>query len=142
MAVRTAQGSASRAPRWSQASLFAALLLSSLALTAPYLATAQNRTPGALPPTSLTQDQAILHALNRLGYGPGPGDVARVKQMGLAKWIDQQLHPETIDDSKEEARLRERFPTLSMSSSELLEKFPQPRVAARRQGVTPQESRQ
>src|ERR1700693_3967283 len=94
MAARTAQGKSSRTPRWSQAALVAALLLSSLALTAPYLATAQNRTAGALPPTSLTDDQAILHALNRLGYGPRPGDVARLKQMGLAKWVDQQLHPE------------------------------------------------
>jgi uncharacterized protein (DUF1800 family) len=142
MAARTEQGKSSRTPRWSQASLFAAVLLSFLGLSAPYLATAQNRSSSALPQTSLTQDQAILHALNRLGYGPRPGDVARVKEIGLAKWIDQQLRPETIDDSQEEARLREGFPTLSMSSGELVEKFPQPRVAARRQGVTPQDIRQ
>jgi uncharacterized protein (DUF1800 family) len=142
MAAPTAQRKSSRASRGSLAAVLAALLLSSLALAAPYLAAAQNRTASALPATPLTQDQAILHALNRLGYGPRPGDLARVREMGLAKWIDQQLHPEAIDDSKEEARLRERFSTLSMSSTELLEKFPQPRVAARQQGMTPQELRQ
>jgi len=130
-----------KSPRASLAELLAALFLSSLALAAPYLATAQNRAPGVLPATSLSSDQAILHALNRLGYGPRPGDLARVRQMGLAKWIDQQLRPGTIDDSKEEARLRDRFPTLNMSSAELLEKFPQPRVAARQQGMTVEEFR-
>ncbi len=142
MSDRIAQRKSSQGPRWSPAALFAALLLSSLALAAPYLTTAQNRAAGALPATSLTEDQAILHALNRLGYGPRPGDLVRLRQMGLAKWIDQQLQPEKIDDSKEEARLRERFPTLTMSSTELLEKFPQPRVAARQQGMTPEQLRQ
>src|SRR6202140_5298006 len=43
-----------------------------------------------LPITELTADEAILHAMNRLAYGPRPGVVERVRQMGLAKWIDQQ----------------------------------------------------
>ena len=46
-----------------------------------------------LPVTELSVDEAVLHALNRLAYGPRPGDVERLKQMGLAKWIDQQLSP-------------------------------------------------
>ena len=43
----------------------------------------------------------------------------RVKQIGLAKYIDQQIHPESIDDSKEESRIRELFPTMSMSSGRI-----------------------
>ena len=93
-----------------------------------------------LPATDLTTDEAIAHALNRLGFGPRPGDVDRVKQMGLAKWIDRQLHPESIDDSAMDARLQ-RFPTLTMSSETLLTKFPRPQIAARREGVTPEEYR-
>ena len=93
-----------------------------------------------LPATDLTSDEAISHALNRLGFGPRPGDVDRVKQMGLAKWIDRQLHPESIDDSAMDARLQ-RFPTLTMSSETLLTKFPRPQIAARREGVTPEEYR-
>ena len=104
-----------------------------------------NRAAGAsslkgLPPTNLTEDEAIVHALNRLGYGPRPGDLQRVKEMGLAKWIDRQLHPESINDSGVEARLS-RFPTLSMSSEALLERFPRPAVAAKREGISPQEYR-
>ncbi len=94
-----------------------------------------------LPPSDLTEDEAIAHALNRLGYGPRPGDIETVKQMGLAKWIDRQLHPESIDDSAMQARLS-RFPTLSMSSQALLDKFPRPQVAAKREGVTAQQYRQ
>jgi uncharacterized protein (DUF1800 family) len=93
-----------------------------------------------LPPTDLSEDEAVVHALNRLGYGPRPGDVQRAKDMGLAKWIDRQLHPESINDSPLDARLS-RFPTLSMSSEALLQKFPRPQVAAKREGVSPQEYR-
>ncbi|HWM76637.1 MAG TPA: DUF1800 family protein, partial [Methylomirabilota bacterium] len=46
-----------------------------------------------LPATSLSEEQRIVHALNRLGYGPRPGDVERVRQMGLAKWMERQLEP-------------------------------------------------
>src|ERR1700747_1657698 len=44
-----------------------------------------------LPVSGLTENEAILHALNRLGYGPRPGDGEHVKQMGLSKGIGQQL---------------------------------------------------
>ncbi len=79
-----------------------------------------------LPITELSADEAILHALNRLAYGPRPGDVERVRQMGLAKWIEQQLNPNAMDDRAVEARL-EQFPSLRMSSSKLLAEYPQPK---------------
>ena len=47
----------------------------------------------------LTKDQAIIHALDRLSFGPRPGDVEAVKKMGLKKWIDQQLHPERLPET-------------------------------------------
>src|SRR5260370_1614413 len=75
-----------------------------------------------LPITELSADEAILHALNRLAYGPRPGDVERVRQVGLAKWIDQQLNPNSIDDKAVEARL-ENYPTLPMSTSKLLAEY-------------------
>src|SRR5271155_6210149 len=78
---------------------------------------------GKLPITELTEDQAIMHALNRLAYGPRPGDVEYVRKLGLEKWIDQQLQPNSIDDSALDSRLQ-RYPTVGMSSKELLEKFP------------------
>ena len=93
-----------------------------------------------LPTDGLSEDEAILQALNRLGFGPRPGDVERVKEMGLQKWIDRQLHPDSIDDSALDARLQ-RFPTLKMSSAKLLDEFPEPQLAARREGITVEEYR-
>jgi uncharacterized protein (DUF1800 family) len=95
---------------------------------------------GHLPITELTEDEAILHALTRLGYGPRPGDADRIKQMGLEKWIDQQLRPSSIDDSALDRRL-EKYPTLTISSRELFERFPPPNQAARREGVSIEEYR-
>ncbi|MGC1686829.1 MAG: DUF1800 domain-containing protein [Candidatus Acidiferrales bacterium] len=90
---------------------------------------------GKLPITELSEDEAILHALNRLAYGPRPGDIENVRKMGLENWIDQQLHPESIDDSALDARL-EQYPTLRMSSKKLLHEFPPPQQAAKKEGVT------
>ena len=81
-----------------------------------------------LPITELSADEAILHALNRLAYGPRPGDMERVRQMGLAKWIEQQLNPNSIDDKAMEARLQE-YPTLRMSTAKLIDEYPQPKQA-------------
>jgi Protein of unknown function (DUF1800) len=91
-----------------------------------------------LPVTELSVDEAVLHALNRLGYGPRPGDVDRVKQMGLARWIDQQLNPKSIDDSAVEARLN-IYPTLKMSNSQLMAEYPNPKQQAAKQGAQAKE---
>ena len=53
----------------------------------------------------MDEQKRALHALNRLTFGPRPGDVDRVTAMGVDKWIDQQLHPEKIDDRALDARL-------------------------------------
>jgi len=129
--------------------LAAMFLLAALTTAAPYLSAAKDKraksaesskTTKGLPIQDLTEDEAILQALNRLGFGPKPGDVERVKEMGLQKWIDQQLRPDSIKDSALEARL-DRFPTLKMSSAKLVDEFPQPQVAARREGVSIEEYR-
>ncbi len=54
---------------------------------------------------ALSEDQRILHVLNRLGFGPRPGDIEKVKSMGLQRYIDLQLNPERIDDAAVEAKL-------------------------------------
>src|SRR5258708_5595747 len=124
--------------------LAAMFLLTALTTAAPYLSAAKgkraksaesSKATKGLPIQDLTEDEAILQALNRLGFGPRPGDVERVKEMGLQKWIDQQLRPDSINDSALEARL-DRFPTLKMSSAKLVDEFPQARVAARRKGIS------
>ncbi len=81
-----------------------------------------------LPITELSADEAIAHALNRLAYGPRPGDIDRIKQMGLGKWIEQQLNPNSIDDRAAEARL-ENLATLHLTTAQLIREYPQPKQA-------------
>jgi uncharacterized protein (DUF1800 family) len=134
------------------ATFLAALLVVALAVpcaqagkdkTAADQPTAQlsKRVIGKLPITELTEDEAILHALNRLAYGPRPGDVERVRRMGLDKWIEQQLNPASINDSAVDARLA-GYSTLQMSSQQLVDAYPQPNQAAKQQGVTTEEFKQ
>ncbi|HEX8812367.1 MAG TPA: DUF1800 domain-containing protein, partial [Terracidiphilus sp.] len=69
------------------------------------------------------QQKRAVQALNRLTFGPRPGDVQQVMAMGVDQWIDLQLHPEKIPDSAVEARLAP-LRTLHMSSKEIVEEFP------------------
>jgi uncharacterized protein (DUF1800 family) len=81
-----------------------------------------------------------LHALQRLTFGPRPGDIERVTAMGLDRWIDQQLHPDHIDDSAVEARLAP-FRTLHMDTKEMVENFPPgPVIRAVMEGKKPMPS--
>jgi len=75
--------------------VLAATVVGALALGATDAARTQALTP---------QEQA-LHALNRLAFGPRPGDAERVARMGVPAYIELQLHPERIADGRLEARI-------------------------------------
>ncbi len=75
--------------------------------------------------------RTIVHVLNRLGFGPAPGDVERVARLGLAAYIEQQLHPESLPDAAMSARLA-GFETLGRSSRDLAEHYFLPAQQARR----------
>ncbi|HXI34357.1 MAG TPA: DUF1800 domain-containing protein [Gemmatimonadales bacterium] len=66
----------------------------------------------------LSPRDSALHALNRLAYGPRPGDVDRVAAMGTLKWIDQQLDPGRLDDRVLAERER-AFSLLGLSREDL-----------------------
>lgn len=71
----------------------------------------------------LTTREQAHHVLNRLAFGPRPGDVDRVLAVGVDRWIDQQLRPERIADGNTE-RLLASFPTLRQGASQLLREYP------------------
>src|SRR3989440_7223047 len=107
---------------------FEALFLMAVLLTSAFAATtsAQSmKSPTSKSTAKLTEDQRILHVLNRLGFGARPGDVERVKAMGVDKYIEQQLSPDKIDDAASEAKLQ-NLETLRMPTAALYEKYPQP----------------
>ena len=102
----------------------AALLLAAMAFPTFLL----GNTPRAAK--SLSEDQKILHVLNRLGFGARPGDVERVKKMGLKKYIDQQLNPASIDDSVAESKVN-GLEIFKMSTAEVFAKYPNPAALLR-----------
>jgi len=109
--------------------------LGAVALLALGLAGSAGRPAHAAGGVSPADDAAIVHALSRLGFGPRPGDVERVRATGLAAWIERQLEPWRLDDRAAEQALA-ALPTLAMSTAELHRDYPRP--DARQKSADPQ----
>ena len=99
------------------------LVLAMLAATFSVGASAQQKPKSRS--ARLSEDQRIFHVLNRLGFGARPGDIERVKAIGLENYINQQLNPEKVPDAVAESKVKE-LATLNMTTAELYQKFPQP----------------
>ncbi|QQS39733.1 MAG: DUF1800 domain-containing protein [Acidobacteriota bacterium] len=82
-------------------------------------------TLAALESKTLREDQKALHVLNRLGFGPRPGDVEKVRAMGISKYIESQLDPRSIDDRTADQKLA-RLDVLKMDTVEIFAKYPNP----------------
>ncbi len=76
----------------------------------------------AAAPREQLPDEQIQQVLNRLAFGPRPGDAAAVRAMGVDKWIELQLHPERIDDRATDA-LMARYPVFQMSTPDIVHNF-------------------
>jgi uncharacterized protein (DUF1800 family) len=94
---------------------------------APKLA-ANARQQAKLFQKKLSKDDQILHGLNRLTFGPRPGDVQRVKRIGLKKWIDQQLHPERIPENPVLEAQLQPLESLRMTPLEAVQHYPPPQM--------------
>ena len=76
-----------------------------------------------VPPTEpreQTADQQVRHALDRLAFGPRPGDVARVREMGVDTWIALQLAPDRVSDSATDALVASAFETYHADTHDLV----------------------
>lgn len=100
------------------------VLVLSVQVTASFKSTAaQNSTKKQ---AKVTADQRIAHLLSRLTYGARPGDFEKVKAMGVEAFINQQLDPDSIDNSAVIAKLR-RLPTLNMATPVIIEQYTPPK---------------
>jgi uncharacterized protein (DUF1800 family) len=115
------------------------LLVLAVAALGNTLAAAQSSNTGA------ATDSSLAHVLRRVTYGPRPGDIERVKAVGLSAWLEHQLQPETIDDRAVERSLA-TLPTLTMSIGELQRAYPRPDADTRqklaRGDMSPREMRE
>ena len=111
-------------PRTQRAAAFVSLLAMTLSLFAPALL-ANGAQKSNKQARRLTEEQRIVHVLNRLGFGARPGDIERVKTMGIENYINLQLNPEKISDEVADSKVK-NIDSLTMSTAELYEKYPQP----------------
>jgi uncharacterized protein (DUF1800 family) len=74
----------------------------------------------------LSQDQQIVQALNRLTFGPRAGDVEEVRRLGVAKWIQLQLHPDQVPENPALEPKLKPLETLRMNLAEIVEKYTPP----------------
>jgi uncharacterized protein (DUF1800 family) len=71
----------------------------------------------------LAGEAAAVHVLNRLAFGPRPGDIARVTQMGVQRYIDEQLAPESVPMPEALAARLQALETLREPAGATLGKF-------------------
>ena len=80
----------------------------------------------------LLPDEQIQQALNRLGFGPRPGDVERVRATGVERWIALQLTPERVDDRSTD-ELVDGYQTFRTTTADLVETYRRVQQARRRE---------
>ena len=110
--------------KFQQLALALALALAASALCAQMALARKDKETSS---SQMPEQKRAIHALNRLTFGPRPGDSNRVMAMGVDQWIDQQLHPDKIDDHALEARLAP-LRTLRMDTRDIVENFPPEQV--------------
>src|SRR5215469_18521159 len=93
-----------------------------------WVETLQVREVGDLP-----EEYRAVHALNRLGFGPRPGDVARLNAEGIDRYIHEQLHPESLPIAESLVSQVASYRTLHLTPMELFQEFQLPVMQARRE---------
>jgi uncharacterized protein (DUF1800 family) len=108
-------------------STFLAPALCGILLALPAAASGKTRKPAddaKLFQKKLPKDEQILHALDRLTFGPRPGDIERVKRIGLKKWLDQQLHPDRLAENPVLEAQLQALESLRMTPMEAVQHYP------------------
>ena len=84
--------------------------------------------PAGVQAAALGEPDKALHALNRLAFGPAPGDIQRVQAEGVDNWINRQLHPESIFQSAGLQQALQDLQTFRLSPAEMFRTYGAPSV--------------
>jgi uncharacterized protein (DUF1800 family) len=82
--------------------------------------------PPAIP--QMSEDRKVVYALNRLAYGPRPGEVEAVEKYGLDRWIEVQLHPEMMQENPKLLAKLQPLDTLVMPAELMIQTYPNPQL--------------
>jgi uncharacterized protein (DUF1800 family) len=91
--------------------------------------------------TRLTEEQKVIHFLNRASFGPTREEVRKVNRLGVRAYLEEQIRPAEISDSLVEEKLA-GLKTMRLSSRELIELYPPPRQQAGQQEMMGQQQMQ
>ncbi len=84
--------------------------IAAVATVAPRMLAIDPPKPQTLAGPELSAKEKVVHVMNRLGYGPRPGEVDRVAaEEGWEGWVKKQLNPDKIDDSELEKLIHDRY---------------------------------
>jgi uncharacterized protein (DUF1800 family) len=73
--------------------------------------------------TSLVIDAELQHMVQRLSYGATPGELARIKSLGIESYLKEQLSPETIPESSYLQQKLSKFKTLNLTPVQLFAEY-------------------
>ena len=81
--------------------------------------------------TKLPPDKQAVHVLNRLAYGPRPGEIEDVRRLGVEVWIRQQLNPAQLPENPVLAAKMAPLASIPLASWEIFEQFQTPQPVSR-----------
>ncbi|MDP1810992.1 MAG: DUF1800 domain-containing protein [Sediminibacterium sp.] len=71
----------------------------------------------------LTKEQAAAHLLSRFSFGAKPGQIKDVVEMGLEKWLQQQLDGNLLDDEIVHRLPAEKYEALAMNNETIVNTY-------------------
>ncbi|HXD07955.1 MAG TPA: DUF1800 domain-containing protein [Burkholderiaceae bacterium] len=77
-------------------------------------------------------EEEALHVLNRLSFGPAPGDLAHVMQIGVDAYVDEQLNPQRLPMPASLAQRLDALKTTQLGQKELVREFREAAQAAKK----------
>ena len=71
----------------------------------------------------LTQEQAAAHLLGRFTFGTKPGQIKEVVDMGLDKWLQQQLDGKFTDEEVARRLPKDNYDALALTNEEIVNTY-------------------
>jgi uncharacterized protein (DUF1800 family) len=99
-------------------------------LSAAVLVLGLGAAPAAKPSPAAFDEATVTHVLNRVAFGPSARETARLRELGLTRYLDEQLRPDTIADAAMAARLA-GLETVQLSSRDISERYYGPMLEMR-----------
>ncbi len=76
----------------------------------------------------LSKEEQLHHALDRLTFGARASEMAAAEQLGLKKWLEDELHPERVPENPVLQQRLEPLQSLAMGIHETYVNYPPPRA--------------